>query len=161
MPNSETLLMRIELTSGALETIDVRAGMSVVPFNEDIHAVAARELLNAAYVNGGGELLTFDQWWPNLIADPEFDQELLFVLIDHNRGKMLAFAQVWNTGFIKDFAVHPSSQREGIGRALLSHIFHTLRERGLRDCRLKVLSDNPTNAPAFYRASGMEVIETV
>ena len=153
--------MRIELSSEAIGSTDMHAGINVVPFDGDTHAAAARELLNAAYRNGGGEVLALDQWWPNLIADPEFDQELLFVLIDEHNSEMLAFAQVWNTGFIKDFAVRPSSQRKGIGRALLNHIFHSLRERGLHDCSLKVLADNPTNAPAFYRANGMEVIEPV
>ena len=137
------------------------AGLGVVRFDADAHAAAARELLNAAYRNGGGDILSLEQWWPNLIADPEFDRELLFVLIEESTSEMLAFAQVWTAGFIKDFAVHPSAQRKGIGRALLSHIFHTLHERGLTECTLKVLSDNPTNAPEFYRASGVEVIKPV
>lgn len=159
MPNSEVLLMRLKLTGDIPRPVSLRAGFNIVPFNENKHAQAARELLNTAYREGGGDILSLDQWWPVLITDPEFDQELLFVLIEEGTGKMLAFAQVWSSGFIKDFAVIPPAQRKGIGRALLSHIVQTLRERGLPDCTLKVLSDNPTNAPEFYRANGMEVVE--
>ena len=151
--------MRVELTNGTHRPVGLRTGTNIVPFNENRHAEATRELLNTAYREGGGDILSLDQWWPSLIADPEYDQELLFVLIEEGSNKMLAFAQVWSSGFIKDFAVIPPAQRKGIGRALLSHIFQRLRERGLPDCTLKVLSDNPTNAPEFYRANGMEVVE--
>lgn len=125
MADSETLLMRIELTSGALGSIDVRAGLSIVRFNQDTHAAAARELLNAAYRNDGGDTVSLAQWWPNLIADPEFDHELLFVLIEESPSEMLAFAQIWSSGFIKDFAVHPPAQCKGIECTII-HIIYSI-----------------------------------
>ena len=151
--------MRIELSNLTPQSIGVQYGQRIVPFDVDMHPAEARELLNAAYRAGGGDVLSLTAWWPPLKADTEFDQDLLFVLIDEDSNKMLAFAQVWTTGFIKDFAVLPFHQRKGLGRVLLNHIFQTLRTRGLQQCTLKVWPDNPTNARAFYRSNGMKEVE--
>lgn len=99
----------------------------VHPFDPRRHVEVARNLLNSAYANGQGSIDRPDIWWSNLTSDPEFDQELCFAVEDVQSGELLAFAQVWTTGFIKDFAVHSRTRQRGIGRALINHIFETLK----------------------------------
>ncbi|MEP1143896.1 MAG: N-acetyltransferase [Henriciella sp.] len=158
MAKSNTLLMRISLPAEHHDEVGLPFGYNFAPFVPSIHAAKARSLLNLAYQNGGGDVLTWEDWWPKLVADPEYDQELCFVVIDLHTSNIVAFAQCWNTGFIKDIAVHPGTQRRGLGQALMSHIFQTLDDRGLEHCSLKVRSDNPSNAATFYRSIGMEIV---
>jgi ribosomal protein S18 acetylase RimI-like enzyme len=114
----------------------------------DVHA-----LLQLAYADGGGSVPSFDEWWPHLSADSEYDPALCFLVCDSS-GCAAGFAQCWTTPFIKDFVVHPGHRRRGLGRALLLHIFRAFRERGARSVDLKVHVGNP-GAISLYESLGM------
>jgi ribosomal protein S18 acetylase RimI-like enzyme len=50
-----------------------------------------------------------------------------------------------------------TAQRRGVGRALLLHLFATLRARGVTSVELKVHADNPAGR-RLYEQVGMTVV---
>lgn len=133
-------------------------GFAFIAFEEARHAAPARTLLNRVYAQGGGDVMAFEEWWPALKTDAEFDPALCLVLIETASGDMAGFAQCWSSSFIKDIGVRPGLRRRGLGQALMAQVFHILAARGFKDVHLKVLADNPSGAVAFYRALGMEEV---
>ncbi len=132
--------------------------MQFAPFDPSRHARAGRELLNVSFRDGGGEALAFDEWWDMLIEDDEYDPELCFVIEMIESGKVIAFAQCWVTGFIKDIAVHPEYRRRGIGRCLMERIFHEFERRKIPKVDLRARRDNPNGALQFYKRLGMVIV---
>ncbi len=118
------------------------------------HAAPARHLLNTAYTDGVGDQMDVAEWWGSLRADPEFDQRLCLCLFDRRAGRMLGFAQSWTTGFLKDFAIAPDYQGQGLGRGLFALTCARLSNFGVQDISLKVVANNE-GAIRFYRAMGM------
>lgn len=138
----------------------LRKGLRFAEFDPSRHARAARFLLNLCYRAGGGEVLSFDEWWDALIEDDEFDLDLCFVIETISSRDVIGFAQCWISGFVKDIAVLPEFRREGIGRALMGRVFYEFSNLGLARVDLRARVDNPSGALSFYRALGMhEVIE--
>lgn len=119
-------------------------------------APALHVLLEKAYADGGGGVLPLRDWWPTMRDDPEFSEETCWLVQDAS-GQLVAAAQCWITGFIKDFVVHPDHRRRGIGSGLLSAVFFHFRLRGAGDVKLKVLIDNAP-AIALYTKLGMRPI---
>ena len=115
---------------------------------EDAHA-----LLQLAYADGGGTVPAFEDWWTGLSSDSEYDPSLCFLACDAD-GNFAGFAQCWTLGFVKDFVVHPRHRRRGIGRALLSHVFHVFRARGIAAVDLKVHTGNMAGI-RLYESLGM------
>jgi ribosomal protein S18 acetylase RimI-like enzyme len=128
-------------------------------FEPQHHARAARDLLNIAYAAGGGDVLAFEDWWPALLADPEYRPELCFVALDAETGELAGFAQCWSLGFIKDIAIAARWRRRGLGRALMLEIFRNFQARGIYEVDLKVAADNPSRAVGFYEELGMVEVE--
>ncbi|MEL7285571.1 MAG: GNAT family N-acetyltransferase [Pseudomonadota bacterium] len=160
MRTSDIITMQIDLADDQIPIRSFPEGAHLVPFDPATHRRLARDLLNLAYQHGGGDIRSTEAWWSELVEDAEYEQALLFAVMAHHSNTMIAFAQVWSSGFIKDFAVHPKHQRTGLGSALLSHVFQVLFARGLKHSSLKVRSDNPSNAAAFYQALGMSSLAT-
>ncbi len=138
--------------AGAASRPDWPANARLVDFTA-VHAPAAHFLLKAAYGPGGGAVADLDTWRDQLIGDPEYDARLVFPVLD-NSGRMIAFAQCWTSGFVKDFVVDAGRRRQGLGEALLRHIVAAFSERGLRRVCLKVECDNPSGAERLYRRLG-------
>ncbi|MBU1174581.1 MAG: GNAT family N-acetyltransferase [Alphaproteobacteria bacterium] len=115
-------------------------------------ASAAHALLADAYANGFGAVPGFGRWHTSLVADAEYDPELCFYFADG--ANPVAFALIWTSGFIKDFAVAAAYRRQGIGRTMLSTVFSGLRARGITEVGLKVHAENHA-AIALYEACGM------
>lgn len=113
----------------------------------------AHVLLELAYASGGGQVPDFETWWAALSQDSEYAPGLCFPVRDGD-ARLVAFAQCWTSGFVKDFAVHPHWQRRGIGRSLLLHIFRTFQTRGAPAVSLKVEAGN-RRALIFYEKIGM------
>jgi ribosomal protein S18 acetylase RimI-like enzyme len=132
-------------------------GLSLTAFSQS-RAAEAHALLKLAYADGGGAVPPFDEWWPRLSADSEYDPQLCFLVCDSG-GRAAGFAQCWTTPFIKDFVVHPRHRRRGVGRALLLHIFRAFQERGAGAVDLKVHTGNPSAVP-LYESLGMARIST-
>lgn len=151
-----SILMEMDLTPLGAYNADWPTGVQRLPFDPDQHAREARNLLNLAYNSGGGEVIAFENWWPALKTDPEYDRNLCFPVFDIETGRMVAFAQCWTTGFIKDIAVSSELRRTGIGRALMKQIFQTFCTLGQTKVTLKVQIENPSGAVKFYTSLGMQ-----
>jgi ribosomal protein S18 acetylase RimI-like enzyme len=128
-------------------------GVHLVAFAESA-ATEVHALLELAYADSEGSVSSFEQWWPSLAQDSEYDPTLCFLACD-SAGSLVGFAQCWLTAFVKDLVVHPRYRRRGIGRALLLHIFSVFQQRGFRAVDLKVLINNPSGALQFYESLGM------
>ncbi|MFB6220571.1 MAG: ribosomal protein S18-alanine N-acetyltransferase [Halolamina sp.] len=63
-------------------------------------------------------------------------------------------------GHLKDIAVHPSAQGEGVGRALLERVLLTLSVEGADVVKLEVRESNDT-AQSLYEDVGFEPIRRV
>lgn len=63
-------------------------------------------------------------------------------------------------GHIKDIAVHPAAQGDGVGGSLLERALQALSRQGVRSVKLEV---RHTNEPArrLYRRFGFEVLRTI
>jgi ribosomal protein S18 acetylase RimI-like enzyme len=115
---------------------------------------AFHALLAEVYAGDPG-LLPFADWWRAVEDDPEFDPELCYLLLTET-DEVAAVALCWNSGFLKDIAVHPAHRRRGLGRALLLHLLGTFRERGLARVDLKVAKNNPDRAWKLYESVGFK-----
>jgi ribosomal protein S18 acetylase RimI-like enzyme len=117
-------------------------------------ASAVHRLMRIAYAEGGGSVGAFDDWWPRLRDDDEFDANLCFLAVDGG-GEIVGAAQCWTSAFVKDLVVHPDARRRGLGEALLLTAFEAFRRRGAAHVDLKVEADNPSGAARLYRRLGM------
>ncbi|MDX8496305.1 N-acetyltransferase [Mesorhizobium sp. VK22B] len=126
-------------------------GFVMRPF-EPRDAQAMHALLQEVFDDGADG--TFDDWWPRISGDAEFDPDLCFLAID-GKGLLAGAALCWTSAFVKDLAVHPDSRRRGIGEALMRHVFLTFRDRGAAHVDLK--TNTVENAAAFrlYERLGM------
>ena len=129
------------------------AGFGVRTFAPN-DASALHRLMQITYAKGGGTVGAFDDWWPSLRDDGEFDADLCFLAVDE-RGEVVGAVQCWTSAFVKDLAVHADARRHGLAEALLLTAFAAFRRRGAAHVDLKVQLDNPTGAVRLYRRLGM------
>ncbi|MBM6580878.1 GNAT family N-acetyltransferase [Microvirga sp. BT689] len=134
-------------------------GIRPIPFEPDRHAQKVHALLVEAYSRGGGYVEPFAIWWPSLRDDSEYDPALVFIAANE-RDEIVGVAQCWTSAFVKDLAVAPALRRQGLGAALLSHVFRIFRDRGAPHIELKVEASNPSGALRLYRSLGFEVFES-
>ncbi|BCP53998.1 hypothetical protein K32_26150 [Kaistia sp. 32K] len=129
-------------------------GARLVEFTPQL-AEASHRLLRSAYSQGGGEVPEYPSWLNALLNDPEYDPALVFPVLDSS-GRVIAFAQCWTSGFVKNLAVDASRRRQGLGEALLQHILNVFTRRGSQRLCLKVEADNPSGAERLYRRLGFD-----
>ncbi|MBB3021158.1 ribosomal protein S18 acetylase RimI-like enzyme [Microvirga lupini] len=135
------------------------AGIRLVPFDPDRHVERVHALLVAAYAQGGGFMAPFEVWWPYVKNNPEYDPALCFIA-ETEPGEVVGLALCWTDAFLKDLAVASAVRGQGLGSALLCHVFQVFRERGAPFIELKVHADNPSGAVRLYRSHGFEDVET-
>lgn len=119
------------------------------------------------------EKLVFDQPWPlsafeRYVGRPGFlvrDRPQLSPGIEHTSlaGYVVADAlpnHARSLGHVKDIAVHPDAQGQGIGRSLLARTLDVLSAGGVHSVKLEV---RPSNAAAvgLYETFGFEVLRTI
>jgi ribosomal protein S18 acetylase RimI-like enzyme len=121
----------------------------------DADAVKAHQLLVLSYAEGGGTVAPFETWWATLTGDAEFDPKLCF-LVRNRAGELIALAQCWTSAFVKDLVVHPGYRRQGLGKALLLHVFSVFKVRSNTTVTLKVQTANAV-AMQLYGRIGMKV----
>jgi ribosomal protein S18 acetylase RimI-like enzyme len=158
MTENLVLRMRRPLSGPSPEPV-WPSGYRMVPFEPDRHAEAAHALLVEAYAKGGGYVEPFAIWWPSLRDDSEYDPALCVIAVDEGN-RIVGVAQCWTSAFVKDLAVAPTMRRQGLGAALMCHLFRAFRDRGAAFVDLKVEADNPTGAVRLYRSLGFEEIES-
>jgi ribosomal protein S18 acetylase RimI-like enzyme len=154
MDSPPNILLRKDLRS-PLPPCAVPDGVRIVQFR-DAQAREAHALLAAAYSKGGGNVGIFEEWWPNLINDSEYDQASFFVALDAQE-RMVGLIQCWSVPYVKDLVVAASWRRRGLGEALLRHAFAFFHARGEPHIDLKVELNNPSGAERLYRRLGMSI----
>jgi ribosomal protein S18 acetylase RimI-like enzyme len=155
MTAGDSVVMRVELDPGSLRDSIWPAQVSLRSFNVE-DAESLHRLLEHGYRRGGGSVERFETWLPEVTGDEEFDPDLCF-LVDSG-GELAGAALCWTSAFVKDIVVHESWRGQGLGEALLRHVFATFAARGAPAVELKVESTN-ANAIRLYERVGMRVIE--
>ena len=118
----------------------------------DAWAPAIHAVLRMTQAQGGGHVADLQTWQRQFVTDAEFDPTLC--LVASNAEGILGVAQCWTSAFIKNLAVHPCAQGQGLGRALLLHAFQVFKQRGEPYVDLKVLESN-RRARQLYESAGM------
>ncbi|MER9867388.1 GNAT family N-acetyltransferase [Mesorhizobium sp. M0136] len=119
---------------------------------EAADALALHALLTAVFDDGADG--PFDEWWPRIAGDAEFDPALCFLVID-GKGRLAGAALCWATGFVKDLAVHPEARGKGIAEALMRHAFAVFQARGAAYVDLKTSTVENAAAVRLYQRLGM------
>lgn len=129
-------------------------GFSLVTLSEalmqPVHA-----LLCLGYADGRGSVKPLHSWQNDLLHDAEYDPQLCFVIL--HEGQVIAVAQAWTSAYLKDLVVHPHHQGQGLGSALLSHVFEVFCQRHEACVDLKVMEHNH-RARRLYEQHGMALI---
>ena len=129
-------------------------GFSLVTLSEalmqPVHA-----LLCQGYPDDRGSIEPLHSWQHDLLHDAEYDPQLCFVTL--HEGQVIAVAQAWTSAYLKDLVVHPHHQGQGLGSALLSHVFEVFRLRHEACVDLKVMEHNH-RARRLYEQHGMALI---
>ncbi len=147
--------MRVELDPSSLRDPVWPAQVSLRSFSAG-DAEPLHRLLEHGYRRGGGSVERFETWLPEVTGDEEFDPSLCF-LVDSG-GELAGAALCWTSAFVKDIVVHESWRGQGLGEALLRHVFAAFAARGALAVELKVESTN-SSAVRLYERLGMRVIE--
>jgi mycothiol synthase len=108
------------------------------------------------------EPMSYEEWRHWSFREP-FDPDLWFLAEDGNElaGILLGRSERAGDetlGWVSVLGVRRAWRRRGLGRALLLHSFHALRERGKARAGLGVDGSNPTGAVQLYEAAGMRVV---
>ena len=85
----------------------------------------------------------------------------LFKMCTEADGTLVGFALVSQRGgtlYLDQISVHPDHGRQGLGAALMQHVFSLARQRKLKQVTLSTFRDVPWNGP-FYRKLGFRELE--
>ncbi|CCV15721.1 GNAT family N-acetyltransferase [Mesorhizobium sp. STM 4661] len=122
---------------------------------EPADAPALHALLTEVFDDGTDG--PFDEWWPRVSGDAEFDPALCFLVIN-GKGRLVGASLCWAMAFVKDLAVHPEARCRGIAEALMWHAFAEFRERGAAHVDLKTNTvENPAAVRLYERLGMFEV----
>ncbi|WP_109575415.1 GNAT family N-acetyltransferase [Aminobacter sp. AP02] len=123
---------------------------------ETSDALALHTLLALVFDDGTDG--PFEQWWPRISGDAEFDPALCFLVLDGG-GRLAGAALCWSGGFVKDLAVHADFRGLGIAEALMWHVFATFAARGAPHVDLKTNLVGNAAAVRLYRRLGMVEVD--
>ena len=146
-------LLRRDLT-GSLPAPQWPADTRLDHYRDEL-APAIHAVLRMTQDQGGGRVASLDDWRRQFVSDAECDPTLC--LVASNADGILAVAQCWTSAFIKNLAVHPCAQGQGLGRALLLHSFQVFKQRGEPYVDLKVLESN-LRARKLYASAEMRLV---
>lgn len=153
MTGTHCLLMRRELIAPQVAP-QWPAGITVQHYTPE-QAQAVHQLLQLAYLDGGGQVPTLDRWLKAFETDAEYDPELCLLVRD--AAGLIGVAQCWTSAYIKDLVVHPRARGQGLGRALLQQVLVMFAERREGFVDLRVLEDN-LPARRLYESVGLHVV---
>lgn len=117
----------------------------------DVHALLTR-------VFDDGDDGPFEQWWPGVRDDAEFDPQLFFLVHDAS-GRLAAVAHCWTGAFLRDLAVAPEARRLGLAEALMWHVFGVFQQRGAAHVDLKTNTVENADALRLYLRLGMVEVD--
>lgn len=143
------------LLPGELKTPRWPHGFAMRTF-EAADAPALHALLGLVFDDGMDG--PFEQWWPRISGDAEFDPDLCFLVFDGG-DRLAGAALCWTSAFLKDLAVHPDFRGQGIAEALLWHVFATFAARGASRVDLKTNLIGNAGAVRLYRRLDMVEVD--
>ena len=146
-------LLRRDLT-GSLPAPQWPANTRLDHYRDEL-APAIHAVLRMTQDQGGGRVASLDEWRRQFVTDAECDPTLCLVAI--NADGILGVAQCWTSAFIKNLAIHPCAQGQGLGRALLLHSFQVFKQRGEPYVDLQVLESN-LRARQLYESADMRFV---
>lgn len=112
-------------------------------------------LLDAAFDDQDQD---FERWWRGVSGDAEYDPALVFLAVDA-KGRAVAVAQCWTSGFVKDLATAGPARGQGLGEALMLTVFAAFKARGLAHVDLKTSTIQSAAAVRLYRRLGMVEVD--
>ncbi|MBN2499667.1 MAG: GNAT family N-acetyltransferase [Anaerolineales bacterium] len=117
---------------------------------------ATFDFIQTAFDRPGRTPPSYEDWHSFMVGHPLFNPDLWFLLYAGESiiGAALCFDYA-QSGWVRQLGVLPTHQRQGIGAALLQHVFGVFFQRGKPRIGLAVESENP-NAIAFYERVGMK-----
>lgn len=152
--SNDCLLLRKDVR-GFLPAVQWPQGVTLKPLGDallqPVHA-----LLSQGYAEGQGSVEPLAQWQHALEHDAEYDPQLCFIALRDER--VVGVAQAWTSAYLKDLVVCHDQQGQGIGSALLSHVFTVFKQRGEAWVDLKVVEHN-LRARRLYEQHGMTLIQ--
>jgi ribosomal protein S18 acetylase RimI-like enzyme len=107
---------------------------------------------------------TFAQW----MKEPHRDPSLWRVAWDGNEvaGQVRSFVDAAENseygrkrGYTEYISVRRPWRRQGVARALLGQSLHALRDRGMEEAALGVMTENPLGALGLYESLGFRVVK--
>ncbi len=131
-------------------------GSTLRNFIPDQDERATFDFIQTAFDRPGRTAPSYEDWHSFMIGHPLFDPGLWFLLCEGESiiGAALCFDYA-QSGWVRQLGVLPARQHQGIGAALLQHVFGVFFQRGKPRVGLAVESENP-NAIAFYERVGMK-----
>jgi ribosomal protein S18 acetylase RimI-like enzyme len=149
--------MRRDLTA-PIQPAALPETATLVPFNTT-NSRDCCELMNRAYgTSYGNTPQAYETWWTTLVADPEYDPDLMFVAFSN--GAVIGLCHCWSVPFVKDLVVAEGWRRRGLGTALLTLALQTFAARGATSIDLKTDIENET-AQSLYKRLGFAIVERV
>ena len=121
------------------------------PDAPDVHALLTR-------VFDDGADGPFEQWWPRISGDAEFEPKLFFLVHDAS-GRLAAVALCWTSAFLRDLAVAPEARGLGLAEALMWHVFGVFQKRGAAHVDLKTDTVENADALRLYLRLGMAEVD--
>ncbi|KPW35372.1 Acetyltransferase [Pseudomonas coronafaciens pv. atropurpurea] len=122
-------------------------------------APETHSLLASGYRTGQGSVPDYHTWRSAFERDPEFDLSRCFLAISEDT--VAGVIICWTSAFVRDLVVHPELRNNGIGSALLNHLFAHLaapsNTRGEAAVDLHVTENNHV-ARRLYEKSGMSYV---
>lgn len=103
--------------------------------------------------------MEYDEWYRLRIEADDSDTSLWFLV---REGDEIAAVvrndpNLFGGGWVGAIGVRAPWRRRGIGLALLQHTFAEFHERGIKDVRLGVDTQNPSGATRLYERAGMSI----
>lgn len=154
LPSENDVRLR-RVLPGELKAVSWPRGFAMRTF-EASDALALHTLLGLVFDDGKDG--PFEEWWPRISGDAEFDPELCFLVFD-GEGRLAGAALCWAGGFVKDLAVHADCRGKGIAEALMWHVFATFAARGAAHVDLKTNLVGNADAVRLYRRLDMVEVD--
>ena len=152
--NTPCLLLRKDLR-GVIPPVQWPPGVTLKPLSDALRK-PVHGLLSQGYAEGQGSVAPLALWQYALEHDAEYDPQLCFVALRDEH--VVGVAQAWTSAYLKDLVVRHDQQGQGIGSALLNHVFAVFKQRGEACVDLKVMEHNLT-ARRLYEQHGMTLIQ--
>jgi len=153
--------MSAALNDGVVE-LPVPEGIAIRPFRMDVDEHVVHDTMNEAFADHFRQSEEpFDAWKARLLGHADFDPDLWLLAWDGDQaaGALIAYDH-GDLGWVKGLGVRRPWRRQGLGGAMLAHVFAALAARGQPRVELGVDAEGETQPLRTYERAGMHVTFT-